>query len=232
MTSKYAAFACAIIFASAPITARATTVFSQTFTPTSATLSDSTYFFQVADDFTLSATSTITNVVWQGFYFPTGFAPATDAFTIAIYQNSSGTVGPAISTFSVGNNVNRTATGQQFDQGVPYYAYDASLGGGLTLGAGTYWISIFNKTVFDVADEWHWATNVNLPGNDQASSDGINFASSVVTPPFIQTPLYFELEGNLDATPLPGALPLFVSGLGGLGLLGWRRKRKAAARVA
>ena len=28
-------------------------------------------------------------------------------------------------------------------------------------------------------------------------------------------------------TPLPGALPLFAIGLGALGLLGWRRKRKA-----
>jgi len=31
------------------------------------------------------------------------------------------------------------------------------------------------------------------------------------------------------ATPLPGALPLFAGGLGALGLLGWRRKRKAIA---
>jgi hypothetical protein len=29
------------------------------------------------------------------------------------------------------------------------------------------------------------------------------------------------------ATPLPAALPLFATGIGGLGLLGWRRKRKA-----
>ena len=28
-------------------------------------------------------------------------------------------------------------------------------------------------------------------------------------------------------TPLPAALPLFATGLGGVGLLGWRRKRKA-----
>jgi len=34
------------------------------------------------------------------------------------------------------------------------------------------------------------------------------------------------------ATPLPAALPLFATGLGALGLLGWRRKRKAAAAVA
>ena len=30
-------------------------------------------------------------------------------------------------------------------------------------------------------------------------------------------------------TPLPAALPLFATGLGGLGLLGWRRKRRAQA---
>jgi hypothetical protein len=31
------------------------------------------------------------------------------------------------------------------------------------------------------------------------------------------------------ATPLPTALPLFATGIGALGLLGWRKKRKAAA---
>jgi hypothetical protein len=32
-----------------------------------------------------------------------------------------------------------------------------------------------------------------------------------------------------SSTPLPAALPLFAAGLGGLGLLGWRRKRQALA---
>ena len=36
-------------------------------------------------------------------------------------------------------------------------------------------------------------------------------------------------ELNTGATPLPATLPLFASGLGALGLLGWRRKRKAIA---
>ena len=35
-----------------------------------------------------------------------------------------------------------------------------------------------------------------------------------------------------SAKPLPAALPLFATGLGALGLLGWRRKRKAAAALA
>ena len=31
------------------------------------------------------------------------------------------------------------------------------------------------------------------------------------------------------ATPIPAAFPLFATGLGGLGLLGWRRNRKTQA---
>jgi hypothetical protein len=38
----------------------------------------------------------------------------------------------------------------------------------------------------------------------------------------------FVGSGLVSNVPLPGALPLFATGLGVLGLLGWRRKRKAA----
>jgi hypothetical protein len=37
---------------------------------------------------------------------------------------------------------------------------------------------------------------------------------------------------DISSTPLPAALPLFGAGLGALGLLGWRRKRKNAAALA
>ena len=47
--------------------------------------------------------------------------------------------------------------------------------------------------------------------------DGVNLTAS--------------LAQGTPATPLPAALPLFATGLGGLGLLGWRRKRKAQAIV-
>jgi len=43
---------------------------------------------------------------------------------------------------------------------------------------------------------------------------------------------YFLTGGyatTIAPTPLPAALPLFATGLGAIGLLGWRRKRKAQA---
>jgi hypothetical protein len=42
---------------------------------------------------------------------------------------------------------------------------------------------------------------------------------------------FVSMQGSSEvaATPIPTALPLFAGGLGVLGLLGWRRKRKAAA---
>jgi hypothetical protein len=38
-----------------------------------------------------------------------------------------------------------------------------------------------------------------------------------------------DLSVDGPITPLPAALPLFATGIGALGLLGWRRKRKARA---
>jgi hypothetical protein len=42
----------------------------------------------------------------------------------------------------------------------------------------------------------------------------------------------FTVGAPVAATPLPAALPLFATGLGAMGLLGWRRKRKNAAALA
>jgi hypothetical protein len=53
------------------------------------------------------------------------------------------------------------------------------------------------------------------------------------------TPVSFDIFSSAGdvivtaaATPLPAAIPLFATGLGALGLLGWRRKRKAQAVTA
>ena len=76
-----------------------------------------------------------------------------------------------------------------------------------------------------------------LSGNlsDSATYDGATFTSLGVTPG-----TYTWTWGSGDSassftidavatTPLPATLPLFAGGLGALGLLGWRRKRKAQA---
>jgi hypothetical protein len=39
--------------------------------------------------------------------------------------------------------------------------------------------------------------------------------------------LSYNFVSDGTAAPLPAALPLFATGIGALGLLGWRRKRKA-----
>ena len=67
-----------------------------------------------------------------------------------------------------------------------------------------------------------FATILDNFNGDQFSPDGLHYYGA----------------GNFDAslatgdapgvTPLPAALPLFASGLGAIGFIGWRRKRKAA----
>jgi hypothetical protein len=42
----------------------------------------------------------------------------------------------------------------------------------------------------------------------------------------------FSPPGAAAATPIPAALPLFATGLGALGLFGWRRRKKPAAFAA
>jgi hypothetical protein len=76
--------------------------------------------------------------------------------------------------------------------------------------------------------------------NADSGLGGVRFNVGFASPenPFNGYVDNFTLNGttfNFDpaaATPLPAALPLFATGLGALGLLGWRRKRKGAAIAA
>ena len=90
--------------------------------------------------------------------------------------------------------------------------------------------------------------------------DGVGYSNTVASAPYpvVATPtvysgltgpwqlIYAEANGlpavlNFDirteeapppTTPLPAALPLFATGIGGLGLLSWRKKRKAMLAAA
>jgi len=87
--------------------------------------------------------------------------------------------------------------------------------------------------------------NVGVIASDAGSSANSNFGGSLdfpigaavfvlpdgVTanaPDSFVTNNIFAPPGATAATPIPATLPLFATGLGALGLLGWRRKKKAA----
>ena len=65
--------------------------------------------------------------------------------------------------------------------------------------------------------------------NEQDPSEGTYLAGSASV---TNAPGMWNATYTSPPTPLPAALPLFATGLGALGLLGWRRKRKNAAAIA
>jgi hypothetical protein len=74
--------------------------------------------------------------------------------------------------------------------------------------------------------------NYSFAGNGNQPTGVLEFAGTFTSLTFTDTPESwhgFTVGIDANATPLPAALPLFATGLGALGLLGWRRKRKAAA---
>jgi len=120
------------------------------------------------------------------------------------------------------------------------------------LGMGTQ----YAQTAFgDPNDTFH---NIQIPLNSSALSDigsggftlvlsGRALVGTTFFGPTEPEQYVFSLAGILFprstsallaivtdpvATPLPGAFPLFASGLGALGLIGWRKKKKAAALAA
>ena len=76
------------------------------------------------------------------------------------------------------------------------------------------------------------STDTVLGGNPNFAGDTMTFGLVQFTTDslsVVATNEYDALTFQLAQTPLPAALPLFAAGLGALGLLGWRRKRKAQA---
>ena len=66
--------------------------------------------------------------------------------------------------------------------------------------------------------------------NDALAPDWLRIGSDIVGGS-AKFDASFSLD-NVGAVPLPAALPLFATCLGAMGLLGWRRKHKAAAIAA
>jgi len=90
--------------------------------------------------------------------------------------------------------------------------------------------------IFDVTDAAHDLTLASLTRSDVSGANTGQLFAADICPlagcgqgltGFAAGSSILNI-GNEGTTPLPAALPLFATGLGGLGLLGWRRKRKTA----
>jgi hypothetical protein len=70
-------------------------------------------------------------------------------------------------------------------------------------------------------------------GTHPNSTDSIELGYLILIVSGLTTSAAFDnLNYAVTATPLPAALPLFATGIGVMGLFGWRRKRKAVAVAA
>ena len=130
---------------------------------------------------------------------------------------------------------NSTTPGSVFDStaAVPDTVFPAGLitpvildATGDILTANTrYWIEVSSTTG---SVDWDFSRDVPGVGVANEFSAGSGGVSANSTNGAFQ----MFVEGNdvaIAPTPIPAALPLFVTGLGAMGLFGWRRKRKTAA---
>ena len=98
--------------------------------------------------------------------------------------------------------------------------------------ANPWTVTVINDAESRDAVHFMFANSLNLAKLDPIIS--IELSSTAASFVYIETvvPTADSVATPVSATPLPAALPLLATGLGGLGLLGWRSKRKAQVVAA
>jgi hypothetical protein len=140
------------------------------------------------------------------FVGPNGSNIDTPAY---INVNDGGVVGNVSATVSIAGGVTRSDPGQAED----HFGDMNTWTGAVQAPTITFTLTADNGF------SWTDAADVLMPTTGYAAAYGHGFEAVTAAQ-------------DAGAAPLPGALPLFATGLGALGLLGWRRKRTARAVVA
>lgn len=142
--------------------------------------------------------------------------PVQAMVTVAIEgsHTSNAGFGPDVPHLNVGNFINT-----DFPTGT--YFFNTSVGAVISLSLG---LQIF-------ADS-STSSTINTADYSNTAQLFFDFAEAGAVFSAVSGHNYSSVAIDPSATPVPAALPLFASGLGALGLLGWRRKKKAAALTA
>ncbi len=158
--------------------------------------------------------------------------------TTSIYTISTSTGLTSGSSYSSGGNV--SAGDLAFAGGILYEAVANPTNGndelvnastGAVIGyfnvGGSQFFSNFYGLAFDPTTD----TMYGVAGT-QVYTVGLSTGDLTADGNWSTSSLGSAQGAAIAPTPLPAALPLFATGLGALGLLGWRRKRKNAAAIA
>lgn len=138
--------------------------------------------------------------------------------TLKLFTNSGGSLGTELGSWSVSNILN-------VNSGGPTVLTVGGINGVHLNAGGNYYLQA--SATGDAFNGWYLnstgqtATALILRSDTQnpVLQDGTLGAFDILATP-------------TSVVPLPTALPLFATGLGALGLLGWRRKKKAQADAA
>lgn len=176
--------------------------------------------------FSQSVTGSISDVELSPYAFNTGAgADGNAAATSAPYSvlNAGGSSSPATATYNVGSSTFTFLWGSPNSYNeVAFYTGPNGTGSVIDVVSGetTYYdgqnlacfSSTCGQTLFDLVT---FTVSSGTIGSVVLTDTGAA-----------------AFEYGVSATPLPAAFPLFASGLGVMGLFGWRRKRKNSAALA
>lgn len=150
--------------------------------------------------------------------------------------NVSGTVGGEI--FGLTDNATSAATAVDIESGPALLGLSLPISipmpaafNSFTVASGVITDSFFSAIFFlpdlnELNLFMESSSGLVFAGAHLSVQDILNNTFTTVTDD--SSPVFTEVA----TTPLPAALPLFATGIGAMGLFGWRRKRKAAALAA
>jgi len=127
----------------------------------SATYADSKSAVTAAATIVQTGNITFNEMAWWGIYNGSGTPqPSADVFTLTIYQDSGGAVGPVVYSANIGSG-NGTKNGNTIGT-APEYAYQAKFPP-LTLSAGLYYVALSDNQPSGAV--WAWASTSAAAGD-------------------------------------------------------------------